>query len=55
MTPGPRPDHRQHKAHLRQVEQLTRAGHSAAEIAIRLGCTSRTVVRYRAELRTAAT
>lgn len=31
--------------------QMTRAGRSAPEIAIRLGVTPRTVIRYRAQLR----
>lgn len=34
-----------------QAAQLTRAGHSANTIAVRLGVTPRTVIRYRARHR----
>lgn len=36
--------------YMRKIRNLTREGHSATEIAVRLGISSRTVARYRREL-----
>jgi hypothetical protein len=50
VKPG-RWDDRQHAEHLRIVDIRTREGRSAAEIAVELWCSYRTVQRYRLELR----
>lgn len=51
MRPGRYLDPEVHERHLDVTRRRSLAGDSAAEIAVELRCTSRTVVRYRAELR----
>lgn len=50
MTLNPRSDPAEYERMCNRVKDLTEAGWSAAEIASELGCTQRTVTRYRARL-----